>query len=314
MREKRRHLLSIADLTDAELFHLVRMARGYAATAAAGSAYEKVLAGRVIGTYFRKTSTRTRTAFSSAALRLGAEVIAYGPGDLQENTGETVEDTGRVLSRMLDGLVARTAGPDREFAAYAAQDRMAVINAMSEGEHPTQALADLTTVLRVRGEVDGAKVLYVGEGNNSAVALALALTRFKGTELYVITPPGYGLPAETQQRAKSYAEASGSTFVCAHDLARAPKSTDFVYTTRWQTTGTSKADPDWRTVFDPFRVDAALMARYPDARFLHDLPAHRGEEVTAEVLDGRVSAAFDQAENKMHSAAAVLAWCLAGAS
>lgn len=311
MREKRRHLLSVAHLTDEELFHLVRMASDYAAGSAAGSAYEKVLAGRVIGTYFRKTSTRTRTAFSAAALRLGAEVIAYGPGDLQENTGETVEDTGRVLSRMLDGLVVRTAGPDRELAAYADQDRMSVINAMSEGEHPTQALADLTTVQRLHGGIHGAKVLYVGEGNNSAVALALALTRFKDTELYVITPPGYGLPAATEQQAKKYAEASGSTFVCAEDLSQAPKSTHFVYTTRWQTTGTNKADPNWRTVFEPFRVDATLMARYPDARFLHDLPAHRGEEVTAEVLDGRASAAFEQAENKMHSAAAVLAWCLA---
>ncbi|GAA3486537.1 ornithine carbamoyltransferase [Streptomyces cremeus] len=312
MQHKRRHLLSLTDVSDEELFRLVETASGYAAASAAGAPYTKVLAGRVIGTYFKKTSTRTRTAFSAAALRLGAEVVAYGPGDLQENTGETTQDTGRVLSRMLDGFVVRTAGPDREIAAYADQDRMSVVNAMSEGEHPTQALADLTTIQGLAGEVDGAKVLYVGEGNNSAVALALALTRFKGTELTVLTPEGYGLPEGTSALASAYAEASGSTFTCTHDLVDAPGSADFVYTTRWQTTGTSKADPKWRDVFEPFRVDAALMSRYPGARFLHDLPAHRGEEVTAEVLDGPASVAFDQAENKMHSAAAVLEWCVVG--
>ncbi|MDJ1136018.1 ornithine carbamoyltransferase [Streptomyces iconiensis] len=312
MWQRRRHLLSIADLTDAELHHLVEAASGHAAAAAEGTAPASPLRGLVVGTYFRKTSTRTRTAFSAAALRLGAQVIAFGPADLQENTGESVEDTGRVLSRMLDGLVVRTSGPDKEIAAYAAQERMSVVNAMSEGEHPTQALADLTTVHRVRGRIDGARVLYVGEGNNSAVALALALTRFPGTELHVVTPPGYGLPEATQRAAQKYAAASGSTFTHGHDLAAAPENTDFVYTTRWQTTGTTKPDPDWRTVFEPFRVDEALMARHPAAAFLHDLPAHRGEEVSAAVLDGPAGIAFDQAENKMHSAAAVLEWCLTG--
>ncbi|MFH9611114.1 ornithine carbamoyltransferase [Streptomyces sp. NPDC017448] len=311
MPQQRRHLLSLTAVTDEELFRLVERASGYAAASAAGDPYPKPLTGRVIGTYFKKTSTRTRTAFSAAALRLGADVIAYGPADLQENTGETTEDTGRVLSRMLDGFVVRTAGPDREIAAYAAQDRMAVVNAMSEGEHPTQALADLTTVQRLAGRVDGARVLYVGEGNNSAIALALALTRFKDTALTVVTPPGYGLPEETRKLAAGYARASGSAFACTHDLAEAPAA-DFVYTTRWQTTGTSKADPHWRDVFEPYRVDEALMSRHPGARFLHDLPAHRGEEVAAAVLDGPASVAFDQAENKMHSAAAVLEWCVAG--
>ncbi|MFI1016454.1 ornithine carbamoyltransferase [Streptomyces sp. NPDC020965] len=308
MQHRRRHLLSIADLTDDELRYLVDRASRYAA----GQESTAVLSGQVIGTYFRKTSTRTRTAFSAAALRLGAKVIAYGPADLQENTGETVEDTGQVLSRMLDGLVVRTSGPDREIAAYAAQDRMSVVNAMSEGEHPTQALADLTTIQRLRGEIDGVRVLYVGEGNNSAVALALALTRFSGTALHVVTPPGYGLPEATEHAARKYAEVSGSTFMSGHDLAAVPGGADFVYTTRWQTTGTSKPDPDWRAVFEPYRVDEALMSRYPEGRFMHDLPAHRGEEVTAAVLDGSASVAYDQAENKMHSASAVLEWCLTG--
>lgn len=308
MRKRRRHLLSIADLADDELFRLVDLATGFAG---ADRSPERVLAGQVVGIYFRKTSTRTRTAFSSAALRLGAEVIAYGPGDLQENTGETAEDTGRVLSRMLDGLVVRTAGPDRELAAYADQDSMAVVNAMSESEHPTQALADLTTIHQHLGRVTGARVLYVGEGNNTAVALALALTRFAETELHVITPPGYGVPERFEEIARLHAEKTGSVVSFGHDLDTVPGDIDFVYTTRWQTTGTSKADPEWRTVFEPYRVDEALMARFPGARFLHDLPAHRGEEVTAAVLDGADSLAFDQAENKMHSAAAVLSWCLA---
>lgn len=308
MRQPRRHLLSIADLTDAELSGLVERSSGFATA----SSYGDALSGLVIGTYFRKTSTRTRTAFSAAALRLGAQVIAYGPDDLQLNTGETVEDTGRVLSGMLDGLVARTAGPDQELAAFAAQDRMSVLNAMSESEHPTQALTDLSTIRRLRGEVPGVRVLYVGEGNNSATALALALTRFAGVRLYVITPPGYGMPESVEKAAHRHAEGSGSTFVASHELADVPGAVDFVYTTRWQTTGTSKADPQWRTLFAPYQVNEALMSRYADARFLHDLPAHRGEEVTAAVLDGPSSVAFEQAEHKQHSAAAALEWCLTG--
>lgn len=302
---ERRHLISIDDLTDDDLYRLVQRGAEYSRGAAEGA---RPLSGAVVGVLFRKTSTRTRTAFSAGALRLGAGLVTFGPDDLQLATGESVEDTGAVLSGMLDVLVARTAGPESELRAYAAQKRMAVVNAMSAAEHPTQALTDLTTIDRYFGRVDGIRVLYVGEGNNTASALTLALSRYPGTELHLRTPPGYGVEASFLDRAAAAARRSGARVEQRHDLAGLP-DVDVVYTTRWQTTGTTKPTPDWRTTFAPFQVDEALMARTPDAVFMHDLPAHRGDEVTAAVLDGPASIAFAQAENKYHSARAVLEWC-----
>ena len=303
----RRHLLSIADLGDDDLRHLVERGLEHARGAARPA---QPLRGLVVGIYFRKTSTRTRTAFSSGALRLGAGIVSYGPDDLQENTGESVEDTGRVLARMLDALVARTAGSPGELRTLAARGRLSVINAMTADEHPTQAIADLTTMLGRFGSIEGLRVLYVGEGNNTAAALALALARYRGAELHLRTPPGYGLERERLEAARCAAARGGARVEERHDLALLPEDVDVVYTTRWRTTGTVKADPRWLDVFAPFHVGAPLMERYPRAAFMHDLPAHRGEEVAAEVLDGPASIAFDQAENKLHSAMAVLEWCL----
>ncbi len=307
MMKARRHLISIADVSDQELRDLVRRGLEHSRRMARPSGR---LSGSVVGIYFRKTSTRTRTAFSSGALRLGARVIAYGPSDLQENTGESAEDTVRVLARMLDCLVVRTAGCPAEMRTLASQDAMSVVNAMSADEHPTQALADLTTMLQRFGCLEGLRVLYIGEGNNTAAALALALTRFPRTELYLRTPPGYGVPADKLALAVASACAHGSRLEERHGLADVPGDVDVVYTTRWQTTGTEKPDPDWRLAFAPYAVGQRLMERCHSAVFMHDLPAHRGEEVEAQVIDGPASIAFDQAENKLYSAMAVLEWCL----
>jgi ornithine carbamoyltransferase len=301
-----RHIISLDDLSDEELLEIVH--RG--AEIAAGGATGEPLLGAVVGIYFRKTSTRTRTAFSAGALRLGARIVSYGPNDLQTNTGETLEDTGRVLSGMLDMLVARTAESPAELWSYAGHQRMSVINAMTADEHPTQAIADLTTMLRHFGRLDGLRVLYVGEGsNNTATALVRGLTRLPGLRLELRTPPGYGLPEDTVRTGHRQAERSGGSLVERHDMADVPNGLDVIYTARWQTTGTTKPDPDWRAAFAPFQVGAWLLDRNPGAVFMHDLPAHRGEEVTAEVLDGPHSIAFEQAVTKMHSAMAVLEWC-----
>ena len=298
-----RHLISIDDLTDTELHRLAERGAQFSAGIAGPV---KPLADLVTGIYFAKTSTRTRTAFSSGALRLGANLIAYGPGDLQLNTGETTEDTGRVLSGMLDVLVARTAGPEAELRGWAGQQRMAVVNAMSAEEHPTQALTDLTTLLRHFGRIEGLRILYAGEGNNTAAALALALSRYADVDFELRTPPGYGLTDAITRRARAHAQRCGARISERHDMDGLRGDYDVIYTTRWQTTGTSKPDPDWAEIFAPFQVTKALWEGSPHAVFMHDLPAHRGEEVTAEVLDGPASIAFAQATNKMHSAMAVL--------
>ncbi|HYW08684.1 MAG TPA: hypothetical protein VE913_17110 [Longimicrobium sp.] len=306
-----RHLLSINDLDPSELTYLVERGvhHGRERTRAA-----ETLRGMAVGIWFRKTSTRTRTSFTVGSARLGATPVAYGPADLQTNTGETVEDTARVLAGFLDALVLRSAGPVAEMRTLAAQNRMAVVNAMSENEHPTQALADLTTMLEHFGRLRGLHVLYAGEGNNSAAALALAIGRLPGMRLTLLTPPGYGLAADTLAQARAFARESGSSVEERHDTESVPRGVDVVYTTRWQTTGTTKPDPEWRTTFEPFSVTDALMehAAGPRGVFMHDLPAHRGEEVHASVLDGPRSIALRQAENKLYSAMSVLEWCVVG--
>jgi ornithine carbamoyltransferase len=303
MRPVVRSLISINDLTDDDLSSIVHRAVAFANGHRAAS-----LAGLVVGVYFAKTSTRTRSAFSSGALRLGAGIIAYGPNDLQTNTGETARDTGRVFAGMLDVLVARTAGDPAEMRDWARQDRMAVVNAMSADEHPTQALADLTTLWCHFGRLEQLRILYLGEGNNTAAALALALSRVKDVRLELRTPPGFGLSPAVSEQASAQAARSGAVLIERHDMAHTPSDVDVIYTTRWQTTGSTKPDPGWRETFAPFQVRPELWATSPGAVFMHDLPAHRGEEVTAEVLDGPASLAFTQAENKLYSAMAVLEW------
>jgi ornithine carbamoyltransferase len=306
MERAYRSLVSTEDLSDADLRDIVDRGVEHATSGAAPS---RSLAGDVVGVYFEMTSTRTRTAFSAGALRLGAQIISFGPGDLQTNTGESFDDTGQVLARMLDVMVIRTGRPQSELAAWVAQKNMGTVNAMTRDEHPTQALTDLVTMQQRFGTIEGLRVCYVGEGNNTAAALALALPRYPGVVLEMRTPPGYGLRAEVAARAEAVAAACGSSFVERHDLDTPPRSLDVVYTTRWQTTGTSKPTPDWRETFAPFQVTSRFWQDSPEAVFMHDLPAHRGEEVTADVLDGPMSIAMDQAENKMHSAMAVLEWC-----
>lgn len=302
-----RHFLSIADLHASELGELVQRTLQMKA-----GRYSAFLNGKVVGIYFTKTSTRTRTSFSTAALKLGAHIVAYGPGDLQLNTGETVNDTAAVLASCLDALVIRTAGPIAEMRAFAAQPAMAVVNAMSECEHPTQAISDLATLLEHFGTLQGVHVVYLGEGNNTATALALAIARTPRMRLSLFTPEGYGLPPAYLERARRYAAACNSSVEESHDLRLLPASADAVYATRWQTTGTSKPDPDWRSRFAPYAVTRELMARVSNGRpamLLHDLPAVRGEDVEAAVLDGPQSLALTQAANKLFGAMAILEWC-----
>lgn len=306
MGTRTRHLISIDDLADADIRSIVDRGARFSASAAASG---RPLTGQLIGVYFGKTSTRTRTSFAAATLRLGGQILAFGSGDLQTNTGETMADTGRVLSLMLDAIVARTAGDVAELRDWASQDRMSVVNAMTANEHPTQALADLTTLQRRFGRIDGLRILYVGEGNSTAAALALALARFPGAYLELRTPPGYAVADEVKERAMTRARAVGAHIAERSDMAALPSAIDVIYTTRWQTTGTTKPDPRWREIFEPFQVTERLWEANPAALFMHDLPAHRGEEVTAEVLDGPMSIAFEQAANKMYSAMAVLEWC-----
>lgn len=307
IKNTKRHIISLKDLTGQEVMEIVD--RGIEHSKGLVELGHQ-LKGQVVGIYFTKTSTRTRTSFSTAAMRLGANVIAYGPNDLQINTGESIGDTMQVLSRMLDGLVVRTAGDPAVLRAFSQQQRMSVVNAMTADEHPTQALADLTTIKSHFGELSGLHIVYLGEGNNTASALALAIAKFPNVKISFYTPKNYGIEPHFLKYAQEQAQGKNTVIEEFHDIASLPKSADIVYTTRWQTTGTSKPDKNWREMFLPFAVTDQLMSKFPDAIFMHDLPAHRGEEVEASVIDGVKSIVFDQAENKAHSAKAVLEWTM----
>jgi ornithine carbamoyltransferase len=300
----RRHLISLQQLGQPDLSWIIQRASQHAS----GSDTSRKLVGTSVGTYFALTSTRTRTSFTIGALSLGANVITYGPKDLQVNTGETIIDTCAVLSRMLDAFVMRTPDSNKQMESLTFQSDMAIINAMSFDEHPTQALADLTTMYRQFGRIDGLRVLYVGEGNSTAAALCLAMAKYPQAQVHFRTPIDYGLPAFVLEAIRQN-DYPGSVAE-RHDMNELPPVVDIVYTTRWQTTGTSKRHDDWRRRFAPFKVTASLMDRFPLAVFMHDLPAHRGDEVDASVIDGVRSIVYEQAENKLYSAMGALEWCI----
>jgi ornithine carbamoyltransferase len=306
-----RHMLSLAELGAAELARLVDRSIEFAAGCGGGG--PKSLADKIVGIYFRKPSTRTRNSFTVGAMKLGARTIAYGPDDLQLVTGETIEDTARVLAGYLDALVIRTNSSIAEMRALADQSEMAVINAMSESEHPTQAIADLATIKERFGRLADIHVLYLGEGNNTATALALAVAQTPGMKVTFVTPEDYGLPKPFLGQARLLAARHGAMIEHHHGVEEPPRDVDAVYTTRWQTMGVPHADPNWREKFWPYSVTPELMARVskPGTIFLHDLPAVRGEDVDSEVLDGPQSLAWRQARHKMFGAMAVLEWCLA---
>jgi len=181
---------------------------------------------------------------------------------------------------------------------------------MTEDEHPTQALADLTTMKQYFGDLPGLEIVYLGEGNNTTTALALAIAKFPNMKISFFTPPNYNIDPMLLKYAKEEGALRNTIIEEFHDLKHLPTQADIVYTTRWQTTGTTKPDANWRETFEPFTVTQKLMNTFSNAIFMHDLPAHRGDEVEAVVIDGVKSIVFDQAENKAHSAKAVLEWCM----
>lgn len=309
-----RHLLSISDLDPETLARLVERSNAFASGTAAP---RRILEDKVVGIYFRKSSTRTRSAFYTGALRLDAKVYPLGPNDLQITTGETIGDTARVLAGYLDGLVIRTNESLSEMRDLARQDEMAIINALSEESHPTQALADLSTIREAFGRLADVHVLYLGEGNSTAHALLMAVSRVPRMRITFLTPEGFGLSDEAFEEARPIAARSGAEVEQHHSLERIPRRVDVVYTSRWQTMGVSRGPAgDWRERFRPYAVTRELMERVSHAGtvFLHDLPAVRGEDVSSEVLDGPQSRAWRQARHKMWSAMAVLEWCIAGGS
>jgi ornithine carbamoyltransferase len=306
------HLISIDDVDGATLDELIRTGERLAD---GELDFTKALSGRLVGLYFSKPSTRTRTSFFAAVAGMGGTSILYSAADLQTTTGEALEDTGMVLGLYLDALVMRTNGPHREMSTLAESGGgMPVVNALSKKEHPTQAIADLITIRQEFGEVSGRHVVYIGAWNNTAASLVLALSKLPRTRVTLALPERYGPDPGQWAAALRNAEESGSTVELLHDPRDLPRGVDVVYTTRWQSMGEEPDDPDWRESFRGFAITRRRMDELSHGRtiFLHDLPAHRDLEVEAAVLDGPASRIRRQAYNKMISAMCVLERCLRG--
>jgi ornithine carbamoyltransferase len=259
---------------------------------------------------FEAPSTRTRVSFEAAAWLLGALPIVLRPDELQLGRGETVADTARALSLYLDGLTIRAFSQSvvEEFAAAAS---IPVINALTGEHHPCQAMADVMTLREEFGTLAGVRVAFVGDGDNVCASLIEA-AGMAGFELRVATPPGYEPPAPIVRWARETGAGSGGRVVVTHDPREAVEGVDAVYADVWTSIGHDAERAARREAFAGYRVDAALMARAsPAAIFMHCLPAHRGEEVTDEIIDGRQSRVWRQAENRLHTETALLHQLLA---
>ncbi len=302
-----RSLISIQDLQPTDLQSLVN--EGCGLTDVHAIEYQGLLRGKVVGLYFRQPSTRTRTSFFLAAHRLGGATIHYGPGDLQLENGESIVDTAMILDQCIDVLVARTNGPESELYSFVQGSRnLAVINALSAEEHPTQAIADLITVQQEFGGLAGIHILYVGAANNTSGSLLLAASRIPGLMITMATPREFRTPDHIVRMAQENARKTGAEVAFVESLESLPTKIDVVYTARWQSMGKEPKEPGWRSLLKLWRVDEGLIRRVGNKNtiFMHDLPASRGDEVTDAVLDSPYSRIRQQAYHKITSAMVVL--------
>jgi ornithine carbamoyltransferase len=300
---KQKHLVSLKDYTRAEIEEVFELARRVKADP---RAYSTALAGKSLAMIFEKPSTRTRVSFDVAIYQLGGHPVYLGADQIQLHRGETVADTARVLSRYVDGIMARVFSHE-DLLEMSRHATVPVINGLSDLVHPAQALADFFTLLERRGRLEGLKLAYVGDGNNMCHALMIAAVKL-GVEMSIATPADYQpnqlmLKSAVREAQKLKTPAP----VVTRDPREAAKGAHAVYTDVWTSMGQEAESEARRQAFQGFMVSSDVMAAAaPDAVFLHCLPAHRGEEVAAEVMDGPQSIVFDQAENRLHVQKAIL--------
>ena len=292
-----RHFLTLADLSQAELHALMKRAIELKAMQRAGKRHEP-LQNKVLAMLFEKSSTRTRISFESAMVQFGGAAIFLSPQDAQIGRGEPVADTARVLSRMVDVIVIRTFAHEKleQFAAYS---QVPVINALTDKYHPCQVLADVQTFVEQRGDIKGKTVAWIGDGNNMCNSYIEAARLFEFT-LRIAAPAGYEPDSELVKAAAQYV-------TLAREPRDAVQNADLVVTDVWASMGQEQEQAIRARAFTEYQVNAKLMAlAKPDALFMHCLPAHRGEEVCAEVIDGPQSVVWDEAENRLHAQKALL--------
>lgn len=295
-----RHFIRDDDISWEEQAEILAMAR---ALKAKPEDFRQRLTGQTLGMLFSKSSTRTRVSFEAGMIQLGGHALFLPATSSQFGRGELPRDTAQVLSRYLDLIMVRTHSHE-ELRELAEHSNVPVINGLDELYHPCQALADLQTIEEQRGSLPGQTVAYVGDGNNVAHSLMIA-SLMSGVSIKVITPSGYEPDEDATRRARTAAR-HGATLEVTQDFA-AVDGVDVVYTDVWTSMGQETESRLRLKAFAGFEVNDAMMARAkPDALFMHCLPAHRGEEVAASVIDGPQSVVYDQAENRLHAQKALL--------
>ena len=296
-----RHFLTLQDFSPTELHNLVQRAIELKKRFKQGERYEP-LKDKVLAIVFSKSSTRTRVSLETAMYQFGGNCIFLSPKDTQLGRGEPIEDTARVLSSMVDVVAIRTYAHE-DIEKFAQYSKVPVINALTDMCHPCQLLADVQTYIEQRGDIQGKKVAWIGDGNNVCHSYILAAQQFD-FKLAVATPKGY-------EPNTALLAATGDRIQLTNDPAEAVADADWVNTDVWASMGQEDSREKRLQAFEPYQVSTMLMSlAKPDAVFMHCLPAHRGEEVTAEVMDSPQSVVWEQAENRLHSQKALLEFLL----
>ncbi len=301
---KGKDLLTLAEYSPETIRELVQKAKEMKEAYLNGELIAP-LKGKTLGMIFEKSSTRTRVSFETGMFQLGGQALFLSSRDLQIGRGEPVSDTAKVLSQYVDAIMIRTFAHEtvEELAEHAT---IPVINGLTDLHHPCQALADLLTILEVKGTLKGLKLAYIGDGNNVAHSLLIACAKV-GMDVAVATPPSYAPNEEIVSLAKGFADASGSTISITNDPIEAVTNADVIYADVWTSMGQEEENEQRLKDFAGFQVNKELVAHAKaDYMFLHCLPAHREEEVTAEIIDGPNSYVFQEAGNRMHAQKALL--------
>lgn len=297
-----RHLVSILDVKD-EINDILDLASVIKTRLKSGEVYEP-LKNKSLGMIFEKPSTRTRVSFEVGMTQLGGHSLYLSPKDLQIGRGETIADTAKVLSRMVDGIMYR-AFSNKVMRELAANATVPVINGLDDVEHPCQILADLLTIKEHKGPFSGLKMVYVGDGNNVCNSLMLGAA-LVGMDFVIACPSGYEPDQELYAKAQEIAAGNNCSVSVSNNPISAVEDADIIYTDVWVSMGDKDGDSK-EMLFKPFQINEALVARAkPDYIFMHCLPAHRGYEVTDGVVDSENSVVFDEAENRLHAQKAVM--------
>jgi ornithine carbamoyltransferase len=304
----RRDLLSLAGLAAAEIGGLIDRAKHYK-TEPLTVKESSLLQGVAIGLLFEKPSTRTRVSFEVAIHRLGGRPLFLSQNDLQIKRGETIADTARVLGGYLGGLVIRTFR-HAQLEEWAAASPIPIINGLSDRYHPCQILADLLTISEHRGRMAGLNLVFIGDGNNVAHSLMIGGAKM-GMNVTVASPRGFMPNTDIVKRAMEFAKESGSKIVVTNDPVHAAIDADILYADTWVSMGDDAEEAQRNQQFQPYQLNQQMVEKArPDLLVMHCLPAHRGEEITDEVMDGRHSVIFQQSANRLPMHQAILEWAL----